>query len=159
MTLRISGMISGVEDLERTLKAFTPMVEARLLDNAMAAGARVIGAEIRRTAPVRSLRKTGVVQGRRAARKLGIAGRRSKRVAGLAFVAIQQPKSRLAHLFEFGTAPRRRKNGGFTGSMRAQPFMRPAAERSRGAVLEKVRENLRKGIARETPRMIRSGKF
>lgn len=36
--------------------------------------------------------------------------------------------ARLAHLIEFGTAPRYQKKGRYTGAMPARPFMRPAME-------------------------------
>lgn len=35
------------------------------------------------------------------------------------------------HLVEFGTGPRRTKDGRFTGSMPAQPYMRPAYEQTK----------------------------
>ena len=44
-----------------------------------------------------------------------------------------------AHLVEFGTAPRTTKSGASRGSMPARPFMRPAVDENRYAIIAKVR--------------------
>ena len=58
------------------------------------------------------------------------------------------PKSPLAHLVEFGTGPRFWKNGKSTGSMPPQPFMRPAWDANAGRVLDILRDEMRKVLAR-----------
>lgn len=57
-----------------------------------------------------------------------------------------------AHLIEFGTGPRHHKSGRFVGSVSPEPFMRPAWEANKDAVLASlvasVRAELEKTIAR-----------
>ena len=53
----------------------------------------------------------------------------SKRVTKGFMVGLRKPFSPLAHLIEFGSAPRRQKTTGrFTGRMPANPFLRPALD-------------------------------
>src|SRR5690606_1658349 len=55
---------------------------------------------------------------------------RRVRAATKAFiVGLRKPFSSLGHLFEFGTAPRYRKDGSYAGQMPATPWIRPALER------------------------------
>ena len=54
------------------------------------------------------------------------------------------PEGSLAHLFEYGTAPRYTDSGEFRGEMEAQPFMRPAFENNRDAVTEGIKIGLKK---------------
>lgn len=53
----------------------------------------------------------------------------AKRATRAFMVGLRKPWSALAHLFEFGTAPRFHKSGKSTGRMIADPFMRPPLER------------------------------
>lgn len=48
-----------------------------------------------------------------------------------------------AHLVEFGTGPRYHKRGRFVGVMPPQPFMRPAWDHNRHAVLDRLTEEIR----------------
>lgn len=150
--MKMQTKIEGLEDLERLLQRLPDKVGDRVLDNACAAGARIIGKTWRKTAPTKSLKKTAVRSGKRAAKRLGI---RKSKVRGLAIVAHQQPGSRLAHLFEFGTAPRRTKAGKFTGRHPRRPYMRRGVDSSRNEVRAKMREIMARGIAREAAKLAR----
>lgn len=69
--------------------------------------------------------------------------------------------SKLAHLFEFGTAERRHKSGKGTGSMSPRPFMRPAWDGNSGEVLNRLRDQLRieieKTLARAAKKAAKGG--
>lgn len=59
-------------------------------------------------------------------------------------VRAQHPKGAHAHLVEFGTGPRRQKNGMSTGSAPAQPFLFPAWESERPKYISELTKELRK---------------
>lgn len=58
-------------------------------------------------------------------------------------------------LEEFGTGPRRQKNGKSTGRARAQPFMRPAWESYKQAVLAEFTKELWAQIEKSAKRIAR----
>lgn len=74
-----------------------------------------------------------------------------------AYVGMANP---LGHLIEFGSGPRRKKNGQYVGIMPAQPFMRPAWDANRAAVLASLTAHLRveidKVLARRAKRAARA---
>ena len=49
-------------------------------------------------------------------------------------------KGYAGHLVEYGTGPRRQKDGTSTGSMPAQPFMRPAYEETKEQIVEIIKQ-------------------
>ena len=117
--------LHGAKEFERLLKELGPVPAGRLGQNALMAGARVIAAEARRRVPV----DTGELK-----RSIGVRSDRGLRRAGgdtrQAFVTAS---ARHAGLVEFGTV-----------RMAAQPYLRPAADESAGAALDKLGENLGK---------------
>lgn len=52
------------------------------------------------------------------------------------------PKGALAHIYEYGTAPRRTKDGYNRGQIVARPFMRPALDTNKAAVMEGIKKGL-----------------
>jgi hypothetical protein len=59
---------------------------------------------------------------------------------------------RTAHLFEFGTRERVRKNGGRTGKIRMQPFARPAWDAEQGNALSILKTALWQEVSQATER-------
>lgn len=59
---------------------------------------------------------------------------------------------RVSHLVEFGTGPRYHKSGKFVGVMPPQPFMRPAWDENKNAVLDSLAASLRDEIAKTVAR-------
>ena len=49
-------------------------------------------------------------------------------------------KGYAGHLIEYGTGPRKQKDGTSTGSMPAHPFMRPAYEETKDQIVEIIKE-------------------
>ena len=147
----VSGELEGLEQFQTILRKLPDAMEDRLLNNACAAGARVIAREWKRTRPTPKL--VPAVRSGAAAAKHARIGLNT--VSGLAIVAFQQPHSRLAHLFEFGTSQRvQTTTGRSTGRMPARPFMRPAVDSVEGEVEAKMAERLAAGIEREIGKMI-----
>lgn len=60
-----------------------------------------------------------------------------------------------AHLVEFGTVERFHKSGKSVGVMPAQPFIRPAFDAKKGAVLAAIKSELTAEIERTTARLAR----
>ena len=148
------GLAQALRDLgnDRTVK--------RLMKKALLEESRPAAAEARRNAP----KGTGVM-----AEKIDVSttlsrrqsrGRRSRAKSDLeAEVFIGAGARGPAVLQEFGTGPRYRKNGGFTGSTPAHPFLRPAWEKWKWVIvdrfalrlwyeIEKAAERLRRKQAR-----------
>lgn len=63
------------------------------------------------------------------------------------------PQWASAHLVEFGTGPRFKKNGQFVGAMPPQPFMRPAWDQNRDAVLARLTEDIRAELEKTLARV------
>lgn len=78
------------------------------------------------------------------------AGQRNTRGQGDVVVVVgfrtARRRSRLAHIFEFGTADRYGKDGHFTGRIIARPFFRPAIDakgaEAIGVIAKRTAENL-----------------
>jgi len=56
-------------------------------------------------------------------------------------------KGYAGHLVEYGTGPRKQKDGGSTGSMPAQPFMRPAYEETKDQITQIIKDEVAAVIA------------
>jgi hypothetical protein len=93
---------------ELNLKAKLTPLEVKTV---LMGSAQQMGAEMARTAP-----------SSRVARSVSV---RDDRKHGVSIV----PRHNLAHLFEFGTGPRYRQSGGYTGIMAPRPFVWPAVDR------------------------------
>lgn len=130
--------ISGAAEIERALKQFPEFVQRRLLSNALAAGGRVIAKD--------AAGRVAVDDGDL---KKSIKVKADRRDRTLVSVGAARPRGGHAHLVEFGTGERFKKDGRSTGSMPAAPFLRPAADAKAGEAVRKIADNLGKGIARE----------
>ena len=122
MVGKVTWKLDGVKEFERLLKELGPAPARRLGGNATMAGARVIAADARRKAPV----KTGALR-----KSIGVRGDRGMLPPGgskrQAFVTA---RARHSGIVEFGAV-----------HMAAQPYLRPAADESSGAALDKLKEN------------------
>jgi HK97 gp10 family phage protein len=63
--------------------------------------------------------------------------------------------ARHAHLIEFGTGPRYHNSGKYVGSVSPQPFMRPAWDATKRAVLMRFTEQMREEVAKSVARAAR----
>jgi HK97 gp10 family phage protein len=133
----IKVKIEGAKDIEKALARLgNDKTTINVLRRSLYFHARIIRDAARRMAPV----ATGLLR-----RRIGISRRAVRR--GLVRV---QVKSRAphSHLVEQGTAPRRQKNGRFTGQVTARPFMRPAwlstKDTALDAIIKQVWDNIKK---------------
>lgn len=145
--------IEGADEIQKVLTQLPLEFQKRALENAFKAGAEVIASEVRK-----NIKSQGIGNGNisRAFNFAGSQKKNKSRTrVGMNYaddvvirkptkeqkrgmnpvsrdtvyvVAMKRPRSRIAHILEFGTAPRQRKNGGFTGQVKPRPFLRPALD-------------------------------
>jgi HK97 gp10 family phage protein len=134
MVGKVEFTIRGAKEMEAALKELGPQVANRLGDRALRAAARPIVREAKRLVPKDSralMRSITVVKGR---------AQNNVREIKIGF---KKPRSRIAHLVEFGFVHK----GG--DSVAARPFVRPAMDSQAAAALTAMAEDLAKGIAQQ----------
>lgn len=141
----------GAKELDAVLKQMAASTARRTTQRAMARALEAVAHTARALAPVGT---DGYNDGYLKA-SIGISSKLTKRQArearsfGLSRdVAIMYvgPSAPHAHLVEFGTGPRHKKNGQFVGAMPPDPFMRPAWDQNRDTVLDRLTDDLREEI-------------
>jgi hypothetical protein len=131
--------IEGGKEIEAALKRLPVEYQKKALYNAFRAGALKVAKEAARKAPTPELGEALTV------RK---PTRRQRTTPGtVAVVALRRPVSRLAHLFEFGSAPRKQKDGHETGQHPARPFLRPALDLMGPEAIRAIAEITKENIA------------
>ena len=144
----LNSKITGVSEVSKVLRQLPPSVEKRVVDGALRAGARVFRNEIATRAKHRVLKENVAVKTQSKGQ------RKADPVRGDVFVGFRFPASKLAHLFEFGTAPRFQKSTGrFTGQIQPTPTVRPAFESKKNEVVKKTGQALGKGVEREAKKL------
>ena len=134
--------ISGLKDLERTLRLLPDTMERKVIMTGLSAGGRVFRNEMRKRAPRRSgdLRKSIAV--RREARRLLV--RVGFRKGG-----------RHAHLLEYGTQERFTRKGVSRGSMPAQPFIEPAIKAAEARAVQAMAKAMLRRTETEVRKLAR----
>jgi HK97 gp10 family phage protein len=148
--------LADIDAVEATLRTLPETIEKRVLNAACRSAATVVGREFRKRAPAKRLRKTGIRSGVSAAKALRLRTRKAK---GLAVVGFLQPSSRLAHLFEFGTAPRFHRSGKSTGRMMPRPFMRPGFDAAVPEARRRFGATMRRRLDAEVTKLAASPQF
>lgn len=123
--------VRGLRELDAALRLLPKNIEKRVLGNAIRAAGRVIAADAKTRVP----RATGQL-------KRSIVVRAVRGGAGRAVVGFLKPRSRIAHLIEFGTR-----------FMAARPFLRPALDTKAPDAVRKFGEIAGKGVAREAAKL------
>lgn len=128
--------IEGGQHIQKALLELPRRYQRQAMKNAFMAGARIVAKEARAQAKSKQI---GTKFSKSIVARIGTA-RDRKRLgkSTIAKVALKKPHSRLAHLFEFGTAPRRQRNGRFTGQIMAKPFLRPALDVAGGRAIKEI---------------------
>jgi HK97 gp10 family phage protein len=115
--------IAGADELQKVLRAMPDQISEKVQVAALRKGGKIIADQAKQNAPVDEGDLRDAIAVRKTPKKL-----QSRHGLGLLVVSVKVPPGNHAHLVEFGTGPRRQKNGRFTGQMPAQPFMRPAVD-------------------------------
>lgn len=139
--------VSGFREMDILLRQLGPKIESRVLQNATSAGARIMAKEVKANAPKGSGKQSaaskryGRLEKNIRVQVLRIAkakGRRGARVdTGDGFWGL---------FLEFGTR-----------FIRAQPWFRPAIDRSQNAAINKLKKTMGRGIEREAAKLARAG--
>lgn len=134
-------VFEGADELARILDALPGRLGKKRVGEILRKAAKPIVAEARSRVPVLdkdTQKSIGVIAGRGRGRgeQVYIGPRRGGPFKGYA-----------GHLIEYGTAPRKLKDGTSTGSMPAHPFMRPAYEVAKGAALQIIKDEVAADIA------------
>lgn len=132
-------VMTGVKALDRVLRKLPKKIRGRVLQNAVAAGGRVIRDAAKRIVVV----DTGGLRDSIAARK----PRGLKRSSGVVRVGPTWPQGAHGHLVEFGTE-----------HMRAQPWLRPAWDSEKGVALDKIGVSLGRAVERAAVKLAGSFK-
>lgn len=137
MVNKTNFTITGGKEIARVLQEMPRQYQRRALVQAFTAGAKVVAEEVKNQG-----RSKGVPVGliddlvvfRPTARQRYNRGQKYT-VTAIGFKT-ENRRSRLAHLFEFGTADRYGQDGHFTGRITATPFLRPGLDASAAASSE-----------------------
>lgn len=146
--------IEGAREIQRVLEEMPRRLQRQALVHAFREGANIVRDEAKVKA---ATLPDGFAQALIVARPTAKQRRRRGQHETVVVIAFKKGKfSRLAHLFEFGTAERFQKSGRFTGRITAQPFLRPALDTRATAATRKIAETLRDNIE-IIARQLRSG--
>ncbi len=137
MPAKNTFQFEGFKEVEQLLDALPKKLGEQTLQKILRKNAQPLIQRGRELVPRRKgeiAKSLGVVAGRGAGRgtSIYVGPRRSKAFQGYA-----------AHLLEFGTAPRVKKNGQSTGSMPASPFWRPAFDQTKDQIIAGIRLDIK----------------
>lgn len=126
--------LHGFAELEALLRKLPEATAEKVTDNALKIGANVIAKDMKARVPVRTgkLRDSITVS----------SSRKATKNHADAVIGFKKPTSRRAHLTEFGTK-----------HSKAEPFIRPAIDSKGQEAIQKIGENMGKGIEREARRL------
>jgi len=168
----INMELHGAAELEAALRELPFRVAKTTLRRALLKAAVPMAEAGQANAPAEHLKRRLIVSSQLSRRQKAKAGRQVRATSGtyVATIHVGEMPSRLAHLFEFGSAPRyttgkgdaRRKSGAavtsmkagaYRGRMLAQPYMRPAFDQTAPVVLRNFGMILGREIERSATRL------
>lgn len=134
-----SSKLEGAKELDQIMRDLPAKFRKRGVKSAFQEGGRLLLSEIRGNAPSNVFSDNEI--------HLVPAGStrayKSPNANDLYAIAVSQPKSRLAHIFEFGTGERVQKTTGRrTGRIRQEPFMRVSVLTKGDYVVKRIIDQL-----------------
>ncbi len=143
--------------LEKLLEELPRAMQARVLNNASAAGARVVRKYWAASGPAAIFKDRNnikILTGKRAAKKTGADFDAAVGTSLISYKNIgvndRFTLPALASVFEYGSVDRfTKETGAARGKMTPKPWMRPAMDSSASEVNSKMALNMSKGLARE----------
>jgi len=132
--------ITGGPEIQKALKELPKKLQRRALVHAFRTGAKIVKDD----AALRALKVSPDF-----ASSLVVARPNKKRRANnevVVVIAHKRSHSRLAHIFEFGTANRYQKNGRFTGRIIATPYLRPALDARSNEAIQSIASILKENV-------------
>lgn len=144
--------LTGVQEIDAVLKGLPTVINDKLATTAHVKAAKITVDRTKLLAPegptgnlVDSIGTIKVGSGSKRALGETHTGPRRKGYRGFA-----------GHLVEFGTKPRKTKNGANRGKMTAKPFMEPAWEQTKAKVEVAINDELGKALNRFMRKTLRS---
>lgn len=152
--MSVSFRLEGAKELDQVLQSLKATTARGVTRRALTRALEPVAAAARGMAP----KDTGKL-----AENIGVSSRLTKAQARQARGTTSRdtqtlyvgPEWASAHLVEFGTGPRYHKSGKFVGVMPPQPFMRPAWDHNRHAVLDRLTDEIRSEIDKTLARVAR----
>jgi HK97 gp10 family phage protein len=132
---KLTVKVEGLREIERAMKELGVQASNRIARSALNRSATPVVKRAKQLVPV----DTGALR-KAITKRLRRQRRGSDRQTIL--IGVERPRSRIAHLIEFGTA-----------HQAAQPFLRPSLDESVSDVLRVQREAMAAGIERETKKL------
>ena len=127
----MASKIQGLDEIHRKLERLPDRLQQHVLASGNVAVARALAKDM-------TIRLAGTIHPFLKPVKASQDPRPAKRRTKAYRVHLIKRYAPLAHLIEFGTAPRYQKKGRYTGVMPARPFMRPALEALGQEGIEKI---------------------
>lgn len=161
--MKTSMKVEGLKELDEALKGLPAATGKNVMRRVGRKALGLVIAAAMPLAPVQKgpgggkLRRSLAVSTKLSRRQAALA-RREAAVEGKASITVYAGASALphAHLNEFGTKDRYQKTTGkFVGRMKAKPFMRPAWDSKKGAVLDSFRTDMWTEIDKTAQRLAR----
>ena len=134
--------VTGVREIDQVLKGLPLKVEHKILQSAYTEAVKPTINAAYFAAPL----LTG-----KTAESIGVVKTPIKRANAVGEITAGprrkgKYRGRLAHLFEYGTKRRETKAGANRGSIRKQPFMEPAWEKTKNKVIDSIAGNIGKKL-------------
>lgn len=123
----------GKDEFSRTLLELAKSLPNEKTEPIMMEGAKIVAAAAKANAAQVTKRKTGNLL-------KGINTKFLRQISNYPRSTAAVSNAPHDHLVEYGTAPRRQKNGRYTGSMPAHPFFRPAVDTNKGRIQNQIIE-------------------
>jgi HK97 gp10 family phage protein len=132
MSDEVTLQFDGMKELYETFNNLAKSLPPERVEPVLKQGAQVLQAAAKANAP---RGETGNLIKGIVVKQLPALGNNPKS-------AIVKSTAQHDHLVEYGTKPRRQKNGRFTGSMQANPFFRPAIDTYKEPVIQAIVNDL-----------------
>ncbi len=137
--------VSGFREMDLLLRQLGPKIESRVLQNSTSAGARVMAKEVKANAPKGSGKQSAASKRYgRLLKNIRVQVLRIAKTKGRRGARVDTGQGFWGLFLEFGTR-----------FIRAQPWFRPAIDRSLNAALLKLRQIMGRGIEREAVKLAR----
>lgn len=152
--MKMTAEVFGFRDLEAAMADLTKAAGRGVMTRALRNAAQPLKADIVTFAPFNGIKESVAVSTKLDPREKRLS-RGQQKSTSMVFVGPSYDLGsggRLAHLFEYGTGPRFRKNGGATGRLAMRPFMRPAWDAYKGKAIDLLKFEMAVEIDKATKR-------
>lgn len=151
MSIRIGMTVTGLKELEASLRELGPRLAKSTMKRALLDAAAPMVSAMQSAAPSNRLRVRIVASGSLSKRQRSAS--RVRRIPTEVTVYVGSSPLRHAHLVEFGSGPRYNKAGAYRGTMPASPYVRPGFDASNREVLDRFGVAMGREVERAAMRL------